>query len=386
MADIPLPATQTVYTQSATALIEHYRTLVNHAEKVLFPSQAPKLLAVINLEGRSKWRAFLFHAFFPYTFFTNLNSPIDSGLQFFIFGLWAVFGSMWIALAPRVPISAAHWLPSFLLITSFLWIPIAYLQLIWFLFNKHTSWRARGAWALSAILLVAISFIQSPTPGSQPFVLVYSVELYISLFLIPALIVYSFLTFSVIILLFQALSALLNTLLTSMIPTSYPAIRQLVFDPIASDNGPWRLCDCSPQELAALQHLAQQNTESNEKKTVPGLFLFSLLSVLVAINPPNSGLTKLLQWAADSVSLYFSTDSTATFAETIAGFFIAASVVFFLITLIFHYRNHTIQGIIAQACIVAEHARAQELASAAPPPKSTLEILVAWLAKFITGV
>lgn len=366
----------TLYENSVRTLVEHYASLVAHAEKVIFAPLNLKFADWPDLENRPRWQSILLNIIFPYGPLNDGIKPKAQIFQYFIIFVWLFYVRLWLIVGQNLlnPLSAqpadnvSVWLvPIFiiLIIPFFLLMPVPYIQLIWFLFSKKNSLMTRFLGVIGMIFFVGAiywygqnydpdSLVKISLTNSAAFFILFGllIPVYISLFWLAA---FTFMMISQLIL--NSLTAILR----SARPLALQDISKLALKPIQGSGKSWLLRDLSLEEISTLRFWSEQNSEANEKKTVPNVVVMALLALLVGAPFVQNFLNTILQSITQLLMNAIWPQVHTTMTEFFVGYILLMSVVMFLASQVTHFRNFTIQGVIRQACTVAEYAKKQEM-------------------------
>lgn len=366
-----------IYEHDVSVLTEHYETLVEHTEKVAFPPIQINFAKWPDLENRPTWQSVLLNIVFPYSPLNDDLSPKGKIIQYLILLLWAMYVQIWLNASrailinpiPAQPASATPvWLIPilmFFVIPAFLLMPIPYVQLAWFLFSKKNSLvtRLMGILGMVGFVIILSWYGRNYDPTSSMTIhLDERKELYVLFGMVfPAVIFLFWVTAFFVIMVLKLVLNSLTAILRSARPLALEDIREIALEPITSKGKSWLLKDLSLAEIQSLRLWSEQNTEANEKKAVPNLVLMALLALFVSAPFVQTFLNDFIQKSTELLMKVISPQSNATTTEYLAGYFVLIVIVGFASNQVAQFRNFTTQGIIRQACVVAEYAKQQKL-------------------------
>jgi len=252
-----------------------------------------------------------------------------------------------------------------LLVIFFILPPVLlYGYTIWFLTTRRNSWKTKALWLVSllAFLFYLYSQLQNVRPAETNAILASALFFDFILFflLIPSVlyVVYNFLYYGKFFV--ELIANALNGFVYAHQPVSFQILRKLVTNPIKSENTNWHLSERSQNEISTFKELAVSNLDATEKKTIPTVILigvFGFLATLPAFqqffaNAIQESLSWILEVLTGNVI-------SITFGRMVFGF---AAVILIILTLaanIALVQNLFVQGIIVQACTIAEYTQKQ---------------------------
>jgi hypothetical protein len=402
--------TTTPFQDSATQLIERYKSLLDHVEKRFFEMEKAKVIEWPDLEHRPKWKAILIMLCFPYFLLSGIKQPAWL-FQSIAIGIWFVCSAFWANLSDTLlkyltetsvflggtsQMASSHLsFVNIIGIVTLLFIPVSYGQVIWFLFNRKNPRRSRLIWLCGLIGLAGVIFFYTQAdysanvPAALQAALLFKMIGIFIVSLLPALI-FPYSIFMLLVFNGMTLAlGLLNVLVRFSRPIALDILEKLIFEPVKMGKTQWCFRDLNLQEIHSMREWAEQNLEINEKKNIPVAIMLAVAGLLASTSPAQKFLNDLIQDRAKdvirflapptpfSITDYFSIMPTAMATMTI--------IVFLLTIWTVHLQNFTIQGAVVQLCIVAEYAKEREEAQAQQKIErsSMLQSFFDWLMKWL---
>jgi hypothetical protein len=351
-----------IYNTCANGLIGHYKTLVNHAENVVFSPIHLRLVHWPELGNKPRWQDILLGFVFPYVDFKMVLPAfyvaliLFAWLFFWFFGI-NISGQI---LSYRSNDSLSWWL-LVVLVPILLFTLSAYIQLIWFFVSPRNTGKIRltGFVLLIAYIVglygLAITNLSTTTPSNSPYqhLVFFGIT-------VPLLIILFWVLLQVALWIMQTGINFIVALLRSMRSLMINDIERLALEPIITKGQSWTLANLPLDEIVALRLLAEQNIETNEKKTVPGLIVMALLTLLVGVpfvqNPLNSLTQDITKMLLDVLSSRVNNP-----LEYGLGLIILVFGFLFAESMVDNFRNFIVQGVVQRACTVAAYAKQQEV-------------------------
>jgi hypothetical protein len=365
-----------LYDNSVELLIERYESLVKHTEKVVFSPLNLKFAEWPDLENRPRWQTILLNIVFPYSPLNDDLNPKGKVFQYLILLVWFFYVQMWLNAArsilaptPAEPAAATtFWLFPILIILIipvFLLIPVPYIQLGWFLFSNKNSLMTRLLGVVGMIVFVVLTFWYAQNYDQESLIMIsltdgQAVSVLFGL-IIPA---YIFLFWIVTFAFFIALNFILNSLtaiLRSAQPIALKGIRKIALEPVSANGNSWSLKDLTLLEINALRLWSEQNSDANEKKTVPNLVVMALLALLIGAPLVQDILNQIIESATQLMMKVVLPQTNTTTTEYLGGYILIMIVLMFATSQVENFRNFSTQAVIRQACVVAEYAKQLEI-------------------------
>jgi hypothetical protein len=380
-----------IYDNSAELLLKHYKSLVEHTEKVVFSPLKLRFAEWPDVENRPKWQSILLNIVFPYSPLSDDLNPKGKVFQYLILLVWFFYVQIWhnaarsiLAPTPVEPAAVTtFWLLPILIIFAipvFLLIPIPYIQLGWFLFSKKNSLTTRLFGVVGMIVFVMLTFWYAQNYDQESLItisLTDKQELFVLFgLIIPTYIfLFWFVTFALVMILQLVLNSL-TAILRSAKPLGLKNIREIALEPIPANGESWLLKDLSLPEISAFRLWSEQNSDANEKKTVPNLVIMAFFALLIGAPFVQDILNQIIESAIQLMMTVVLPQTNTTTTEYLGGYILIMIVLIFATSQVENFRNFSIQAVIRQACVVAEYAKQQEtsqtsLEQAKPSPQFT---------------
>jgi len=366
------------YDQRIERYIEKYSSLVKHAEELAFPSDRRGLP-----EKASKWgrlRKAIHRMAHPFTIAEN--GFWDSvGYFILVFLMQTNLGWGLMLLAPAmlgspVILSFANIGSAISLILALIFsIPLAAVSYYWFFdifTDKNTPPKSPYILAIiDLFFIIGLSFAVRNGSGSKHLIVSSAniIPLLISyiLFFVPVITYFLIICSEAVTLFRQIILSISRSVKTIHDPLPLEQVRALAIEEIpALENKPgWRLSSLSLHELQTLRNWAEANLEATDKRTLPAVFVFGLLALLLSSDTIKQSIVEPITkfwwneltffWAAAKVS-----------PSKIFSWDYLLSILVLAITLILTkyilrtfsrlFRNFPVQSLVVEACILAESA------------------------------
>jgi hypothetical protein len=376
------------YNAKANTIIEHYNALTNVVGATLFPW---KFIASSTLPDSTHWsqtRKVMMMFIMPLSIFDRLFDKPDGtqGSRLFFLALWMLiyvfyygFGLASLIVSSQVrdatsstsdQTSSMNTYVAWSLIVLFVVIAfLIYWQVLWYLFNKKTSWKNRSIWIGSFLLLAYVNYLVMLETVPNLFVLLSSgdfartILLYtIVVFWVPS----TMMTVSLLLIFGRLVLYVILSMLIYFINANSPnyslVVRTILLKPIgASENA--NIFSLAISEIIALRKWAQLNLDTTEKRTIPAIIFLAILgavatfskvqdifynSLTAFVNLLNRVLDNFLKSPQDFVAYL------ATFTTTAITLLIILFIIMIYTRLL---SNLFIQGVVIEVCTVAEFAK-----------------------------
>jgi hypothetical protein len=396
------------YNINAANIIVRYRELVEQTRKALFPWWKLGIVEAPNLQGMRKFPAFLAEILAPYLVVDQLLSSPPTWKKWLSYYLWIVVFIFWALLliviltileqpstADTEPNPVNIWGQIIAGILIFLPALLLYGYTVWFLVTNRNSWKTRLAWVILLLLLI-IYFglqIQSGASNDSETTLLINWPFFtplVLLILIPAIL---FLNFNLLYFgkFFVELAlTVFNSFITAHEPVSFRVLRELITVPIPSAGADWYVSELNREEIHTLKELAKNNLEATDKKTIPTIIIVAVIGFLATLPVFQQLLSSIFQAMVNSLLemlLVFASPIAAdlTIGRLLLGLTILMALLVFFIAYFVLFQNLLVQGIIVQACTIADYAKQQTLdeISQAKKEKTNRSNFLQWLIRFI---
>lgn len=365
--------------EKAVEIIKRFRSLVSHAEFIVFPKTKNSIFLPINMDGWPSIRKFLYKISLPYLYSNDAGKTSIIYFIFSFFNLIMIFSTL--ILAENIAKStstSADWIRfGFLVIFSFLSLygTVSFLRDS----RYHIILRIVVLLVFGIVCLaLATNLFPHITPNTRG---AMSFEKYAQVL---------FLVFSS---LSPVLLFLINTLLTVLLtyiqilkstetiqtPTTGESIEKLLHVEIIdaqSNNQGWRLLDLSKDEITYLRLWSESNLNSSEKRTIPAIVVAALISLFLSIDGVRNFITSPFTFTA--------INGPQSWLSNILLIVVMAFVVIFSKTMIANFKNIAIQSLIVETCLIAEYSVGQEKGALIEKSESPLNVLLNMVAHGIS--
>lgn len=366
------------YNQRINQYIEKYSSLVKYAEELAFPSDRRGLP-----EKASKWgrlRKTIHRMAHPFTIAEN--GFWDSvGYFILVFLMQTNLGWGLMLLAPAilgspVILSFANIGSTISLILALIFsIPLATVSYYWF-FDVFTDKSAHPKSPfilviIDLVFIVGFSFAIRNSSGSKglivsstnivPFLVSYI------LFFVPVITYFLIICSEAVALFRQIILSISRSVKTIHDPLPLEQVRKLAIEEIpALENKPgWKLSSLSLHEIQTLRKWAEANLEATDKRTLPAVFVFGLLALLLSSDTIKQSIVEPVTTFWWNELTFFWTAAKVSPSKLLSWDF-SLSVLVLAITLILTkyilrtftrlFRNFPVQSLVVEACILAESA------------------------------
>lgn len=408
----PLTELDSAFADRAESVMRHYKDLVWHTHKLLFPIADSGVLGRLHRENWSVLRRFAFRTVSPYV---GTDSPgFDSlslrnvAIQFvrqlgrhclafgwvgyvFMFYLFSVVVVLaWLGQIDPIEMLReidpfTVMLDGFMLLAVWYWFA-GYWRWIEFLQDRRYTRVARIA-LLVLFLVVSItvwrSWLIPLYEGRMPVRTMLSLDQWAVLegiLLATALPVFSVIFFMLVGLIAIPVAIFrsqINSLERYHDPLLEKPVRTLVLSPVVprpQDGTPWQLADLTRKELTSINDRAKISHEASEKRLVVFALFFAAFAIFAttqmftrAINEidtavQNFGIGLISGSVLQDIFIErnFATLAEITFTYVLVLLFVMLPIISVMLLISGLARNLAIQATIVQACIVAEYAKGKD--------------------------
>ena len=389
------------YNQRIDQYIEKYSSLVKYAEELAFPSDRRGLP-----EKASKWgrlRKAIHRMAHPFTIAEN--GFWDSvGYFILVFLMQTNLGWGLMLLAPAmlgspVILSFANIGSAISLILALIFsIPLAAVSYYWFFdifTDKNTHPKSPYILAIiDLFFIIGLSFAVRNGSGSKHLIVSSAniIPLLISyiLFFVPVITYFLIICSEAVTLFRQIILSISRSVKTIHDPLPLEQVRALVVEEIpAFENKPgWKLSSLTLHELQTLRKWAEANLEATDKRTLPAVFVFGLLALLLSSDTIKQSIVEPVTTFWWNELTFFWTATKDSPSKILSWDFLLSILVLAITLIVTKYilrtfsrlfRNFPVQSLVVEACILAENAHEEnnrdDKNNVSPPLNTLLRFL-----------
>jgi hypothetical protein len=361
------------YDSTVNKLIDRYYELVEKAGLILFSWWTIKYIQLPSLHGMPKWRSRFYDIVSPTIIFDPSSPPsfwklLIITLWVFVLTLWTEILSLFVLLVKDALPQTAEAGPSFLVelwIYLMIFIPIAiiYSYTSWYLTVKDNP--TKLYWLISLIVMFLLFWFDKLPLSKADFLSLYNNPIFsfaIIFLIIPSILLSSFLLLFLSKLVLEIIFNILRSLFRAHQSLSIFVLRALSTEYVGSEDSRWKLSDLRTNEIQTLRELSKTNLEATEKKTIPAIILLTLLGFLATTTPVfGNVIGNSFQWIFNHMTLFVPSGIITfnTIGNMLVNFIVTSLFLYIVLAYLVLFRNLIIQGIVVQACIIAEFGRSQ---------------------------